>query len=121
MTPPESLTEEERRELEVYVSVTGPSSIRGVEDEVAKLLRIHDRLQGEVRELKERPPMVHLDRVPSLEDRKALRDMLMPDTALASIRAELDRAEQRFRNREHGGVILGDFYDAAKAVLKPPI
>jgi DNA primase catalytic subunit len=53
MTPPESLTEEERRELEVYVSVTGPSSIRGVEDEVAKLLRIHDRLQGEVREMRE--------------------------------------------------------------------
>jgi hypothetical protein len=51
MTPPESLTEEERENLEVYVSVTGPDSIHGVEDEVAKLLRIHDRLQGEVREL----------------------------------------------------------------------
>jgi hypothetical protein len=46
---PEALTEEERRELEVYVSVTGPESIRGVEDEVAKLLRIHDRLQGEMK------------------------------------------------------------------------
>ena len=52
MTPPEALTESERENLEVYVSVTGPESIRGVEDEVAKLLRIHDRLQGEVEMLR---------------------------------------------------------------------
>ncbi len=50
MTPPESLTEEERASVELTISVLSKSS--GAYPALAKLLRIHDRLQGEVEMLR---------------------------------------------------------------------
>jgi hypothetical protein len=50
MTPPESLTESERASVELTISVLSKSS--GAYPALAKLLRIHDRLQGEVEMLR---------------------------------------------------------------------
>jgi len=47
----------------------------------------------------------------------ALRIIDAQAAALDRVRAALDRAQGRFRNREHGGVIQGEFYDSVKATL----
>ncbi len=125
MTPPESLTEEERHELLTVKALRGSATLD-------KLLRIHDRLQGEVemlrvqqgryamaierleaevREMRERPPMVHLDRVPSLEDRATLRDLLRPSETEAALRETIAALQAQVAD-------LKQWYEEAKAMLR---
>ena len=51
MTPPESLTAEERAKLDLVAKMTREGD--GAGGALAKLLRIHDRLEAEVRRLQE--------------------------------------------------------------------
>lgn len=92
MTLDEQLTDEERAHIRNALSPheSDPTPFGA---SVAKLLRLHDRLRAQValllsnqddneneqgrmaeriRELEQRPPFVHLDRIPSLEERKML-------------------------------------------------
>ncbi len=51
MTPPESLTDEERSSVERAIFRLDTDDFTEEREAIAKLLRVHDRLQGEVREL----------------------------------------------------------------------
>jgi len=127
MTPPKSLTDEERALL---TGLALPTLAHA--SAAAKLLRIHDRLQGEVemlrvqqgryamaierleaevREMRERPPMVHLDRVPSLEDRATLRDLLRPSETEAALRETITALQAQVTD-------LKRWYEEAKTMLR---
>jgi hypothetical protein len=67
----EQLTEEERENLEHGFKRRSSEAL------IAKLLRIHDALQARVEELErdlKRPRLFHLNRIPSLEERRALME-----------------------------------------------
>ncbi len=54
--------------------------------EASDLAKRITELEAEVRELKSRSPAIHMDRIPSLEERAALRDLLRPSEIEGALR-----------------------------------